>query len=98
MEANLTVRANEYTVLGTEHVSFTTKEGLLMEGVNLYGKRPIDPKRGQGERAERFFLSAAKVAALPFKLRTAQRVEIVYNRWGRVETLRLLDDEAIDIG
>lgn len=86
-----------YEIIGTEGKSFTTKDGKLIEGADLYAKWAINPERGAGYKADRFFLSAAKLAALGFTPKPGQTVEIYYNRYGRVETMRLVDD-VVDIG
>lgn len=87
----------EYSkVIGIKPKSFTTPDGRLIEGTEAYLTRGIDPKRGQGEEAERIFLSTAKLAALDFKPTPGQTVQIFYNRFGKVETMRLVDD-VIDI-
>ena len=41
-------------------------------------------------------MSAAKLAALDFVPAVNQTVEIYYNRFGKVATLRLVDDIIID--
>lgn len=79
-------------------MSFTGKDGSAVEGITLYITEPLDPKRGgQGESAERIFLSTAKVANLGFNLTVGQDVTLYWNRYGKVETLKLLD-ETIDFG
>lgn len=86
-----------YKLMGVENKSFTTKDGKLVEGADIHAKWAIDPKRGAGYKADRFFLSAAKLAALDFKPTPGQTVEVFYNRYGKVETMRLVDD-IVDVG
>lgn len=88
----------EYSkLIGIKPKSFTTPEGKTIEGADAYLTRGINPERGQGEEAERIFLSKAKLAALDFKPTPGQTVEVFYNRYGKVETMRLVDD-TVDVG
>lgn len=86
------------TIIGVQHTAFDTKDGTHIEGSEVYITSPLDPKRGgQGQSSEKFFLSSAKLASLDFTPAPNQKVEIYYNRFGKVNTLRLLDDD-IDFG
>lgn len=84
-------------IIGIENLSFKGSDGTQIDGVTIYGTEPIDPKRGDGERAERFFMSKAKLAALDFTPAPGQTAEVFYNRFGKVATLRLSvsDDDLI---
>lgn len=53
-------------IIGTANSSFKGNEGTQITGTILHVTDPIDPKRGQGESADHFFLSAAKLVALDF--------------------------------
>lgn len=88
---------NTYEVDGVENKSFTTPDGKLIEGADIYAKWAIDPKRGAGYKTDRFFLSSAKLAALDFKPTPGQTVQIFFNRFGKVETMHLVDN-IVDIG
>lgn len=81
-------------VIGTERLSFKGADGTEVKGLNLYVSEAIDPKRGQGERADRYFLSEAKIAALDFTLAPGQVVDLLYNRYGKIATVKLLDDDG----
>lgn len=83
------------TILGRAHTSFKGKDGTLIEGDTIYTMEGIDPRRGEGHRADHFFLSASKLAALDFTLKPGQEVEIYYNRFGKVQTIRLVDDVVV---
>ena len=80
--------------------SFTPKDGKTeISGSTIYTTEPMDPKRGQGEVTDHFFLSTAKLEALDFTPAVGQTVEPLYSRFGKVASLRLLsDDGAIDFG
>ena len=57
----------------------------------------MDPKRGQGETTDHFFLTTAKLATLDFVPAPGQMVEVFYNRYGKVATLKLVGDDNIII-
>ena len=79
------------TIVGLSRTSFTGQDGTPVEGKNFFVTEPIDPKRGEGVSAERFFLSRAKLAALDFSPEVGQVVDVLYNRFGRVTSLSLVD-------
>lgn len=82
--------------MGQETTNFVTKDGKEINGSTFYTAETISSQRGEGEKGDRFFLSAAKLAALDFVPAVNQTVEIYYNRFGKVATLRLVDDIIID--
>lgn len=82
-------------LIGIEHTSFTGNDGTPVTGTTLYGTEGIDPKKGQGEKIFRCFLSTAKFSALDFKPTLGQTLGIVYNRYGKVDTLTLVDDGTV---
>lgn len=84
-------------VRGIKSIKFVSKEGNDISGNSLYLSYPLDPANGgQGEGFEKVFLSSAKMAALPFKPSIGDEVELFYNRFGKVETIRAID-VALDI-
>ena len=87
---------DEHKIVGTQDTAFKTKDGQMMEGKTVYTEQSIPPGRGAGYRTDKFFLSAAKLAALDFQPSVGDTVQVLYNRWGRVQTIRLVD--VIDIG
>ena len=88
---NLIVR-----IIGRETTDFIAKDGQRISGTTFHTAETISSQRGEGEKGDRFFLSAAKLAALDFVPAVNQTVEIYYNRFGKVATLRLVDDIIID--
>ncbi len=84
-------------IIGTANSSFKGNDGTQITGTTVYTTEPIDPKRGQGESADHFFLSAAKLAALDFTPAVGQDVTVFYNRYGKVATIKL-NDEVLDLG
>lgn len=87
-------------IIGIENTSFNGSDGTQIVGKTFYASEPIDPKRGQGERADRFFMSRAKLAALDFDPAPGQTVQVLYNRFGKVAVMKLVTDDTdvIDIG
>lgn len=77
-------------IVGTRNVSFKGKDGSPVEGTKLYLTGPMEPDRGVGLETEEIFLSTAKKANLSFALEVGIEVEVVYNKYGKVETLKLL--------
>lgn len=84
-------------IIGVENTSFTGKDGTPVTGKTIYVTEEISPKRGKGKRADRIFLSNAKLSNLDFAPELDQTVEIYYNRYRKVETMRLVDDAEIVI-
>lgn len=85
-------------IIGVKNTSFTGSDGTQVEGMTFYATEAIDAKRGHGERAERFFLSKAKLAALDFTPAVGQETEVLYNRYGKIAALKLVDpDDGIVI-
>lgn len=82
----------EYEIIGMESVNFTGKDGALVQGANIYAATQIDPGRGIGRCAQKFFLSKAKLNALPFEPQPGQIVNILYNKYGKPQTLTLISD------
>lgn len=87
---------DEHKIAGMQDTAFTTKDGQTMEGKTIYTEKSFPPGRGMGYQTDRFFLSSAKLAALDFKPTVGQTIEVYYNRFGKVQTIRLVD--TIDVG
>ncbi|MET0017952.1 hypothetical protein [Oscillibacter sp.] len=85
-------------IIGISPTDFTTKDGKRIEGSTIYVTEPLDSKRGgQGKSAEKFFISTSKLSALDFKPALGQSVEVLYNKFGRIQTIRHCDD-SVDFG
>ena len=84
-------------LIGIVPTSFTPKDSdTPIEGATYYTTEPIDPKRGVGDKGDSFFMTKAKMAALDFTPAIGQEVEVLYNKFGKISTLRLLSD-ALDV-
>lgn len=81
---------------GLEHKSFTTKEGDTIEGVSLYVTDKIPPQRGEGCMGDRIFLSKNKLNDLSFVPAVGMDIEVLYNKYGKVSTIRLITDAGSD--
>ena len=79
-----------------EKTDFTAKDGTRVTGTTFYTAETIPSQRGEGEKGDRFFLSAAKLTALDFVPAVNQVVELYYNKYGKVASLRLVDDIIIN--
>ena len=86
------------TIIGVNTISFQGKDGNLVEGTNLYTTAPLDPaKGGSGCSAEKFFLSQARLAELDFTPKVGDEVEVLFNRFGKVATVRKLPAPADEV-
>ena len=83
-------------IMGLEQKSFTTKEGDTIEGVSIYITDKIPPQRGEGCMGDRIFLSKNKLNDLPFVPAVGMEVEVLYNKFGKVSTIRLIADAGSD--
>lgn len=85
-------------IVGIADTNFTPKDSdKPIEGKTLYTTETMDPRRGQGETTDHFFLTTAKLATLDFVPAPGQMVEVFYNRYGKVATLKLVGDDNIII-
>ena len=83
-------------IIGFEHKSFTTKEGDTIEGTSIFIADKIPPQRGEGCMGDRNFLSKNKLNDLPFVPAVGMEVEVLYNKFGKVSTIRLIADAGSD--
>ena len=84
-------------VIGVVYTNFTARDGTTIEGQTLHTTEPISAERGIGESGDRFFLSKAKLSTLDFVPAPGQSVEVFYNRFGKVASLKLVSDDSIVI-
>lgn len=84
-------------VIGVVYTNFTARDGTTIEGQTLHTTEPISAERGIGESGDRFFLSKAKLSTLDFTPAPGQTVEVFYNRYGKVASLKLVSDDSIVI-
>lgn len=88
---------DERKVAGVEYMEFTGRDGETVSGMTVHTTEKIDAKRGQGERTDHFFLSKKKLSTLGFVPAPGQLVEVFYNRYGKVATLKLVSEDTIII-
>lgn len=80
-------------IIGISNTSFTPKDSETpIEGSTYHVTEPIDPKNGVGFKGDKFFLTRTKLSTLDFTPAIGQEVEVLYNKFGKVATLRLLSD------
>lgn len=84
-------------VVGVVPWSFD-KDGKHFEGVSLHTLEDLDPKQGMGKLTEKISLSREKLDAAGVEPLPGQTIQIVYNRFGRVETIILISDPDFDTG
>lgn len=84
------------TIIGILDVKFTSKDGNLVTGKSLYLTEPIPSGKGIGCTVEKVFLTSSKIADLDFGLELEQEVEIFYNKYGKAQSLKLIDSDKLD--
>ena len=81
-------------IIGIRKSDFPTKTGEMIKGYKVYVSDAIDPRHGQGQSAEHFYLSERKLSMMngidPFSL-LGHEVKLYYNRYGKVDTVEVLD-------
>lgn len=89
-----------YTIVGLQPTSFPSRDDpkVLIEGVTIYVTTPLDSKKSgtKGLKADKLFLTNAKISDLSFLVDTDQLVEIYYNKYGKVQSLRLVEEKEVD--
>lgn len=83
-------------IMGLEQKSFTTKEGDTIEGTSIFIADKIPPQRGEGCMGDRVFLSKNKLNDLSFVPAVGMEVEVLYSKYGKVSTIRLIADAGSD--
>lgn len=91
---HITMEIITMKITGIRKSDFPTKTGEMIKGYNVYVVDNIDPRHGQGQSAEHFYLSERKLSMIngidPFAL-LGHEVKIYYNRYGKVDTIEVLD-------
>ena len=76
-------------IVGIRKSDFTARTGYT-----VYVMDNIVPQHGQGQSAEHFYLSQRKLTEMngidPFSL-LGHEVKLYYNRYGKVDTVEVLD-------
>lgn len=83
-------------IVGVALTRFKTKDNVEISGKTIHVTEPIPKDRGQGCSTDHFFLSDARLSALPFQVAVGQTVTPLYSRFGKVVSL-ILEDEEVDI-
>lgn len=83
-------------IVGVELVDFE-KDGKKVSGTRFYTLEDIPADRGTGKKADKIFMSDAKLKQIGFTPSVGQTVSVYYNRYGAVVYLTLVDD-LIDLG
>lgn len=77
-------------IIGYRNSSFNAADGSHIEGVNFYCTYPIS-RHGFGEAVYKFFLSNNKISRLDFEPEVGMEIDAIYNRFGKVESISLID-------
>lgn len=75
-------------VIGFKKSDFKTTEGNMIHGVNLYLGYPLRGEDCGGMAVERYYMTDAKLAANGYTPRVDDTVEVAYNRYGKLESIR----------
>ena len=78
------------TLVGYRNVSFTRKDGTEVKGTSFYFSYPIDEKSGQGCAMDKAFFSPQRIERLSCQPTVGDEVEVIYNRYGKPEDMRIL--------
>lgn len=80
-------------IIGMKKSNFTTKEGTLIEGFNVYLTYELTGEGADGLGCERVYITQAKIDKCGLKPEVGDSVELSYNRFGKVAAiLPMLDD------
>lgn len=82
-------------IIGIEEIRFMGKDGKEVVGKRIHFTDPIDAGRGIGDAGDKIFLSATKLASLDFAPAVGQAIDILYDRYGRVKAIRVVEDDII---
>ena len=83
-------------IVGIRPSNFTASDGTKIEGKMVFVTEPMTTPNAQGKSTDRFFLSKKKLDELGFELAVGVEVEALFNRYGKVATLKQLDYLDID--
>lgn len=74
-------------IIGYKRNNFTTREGTVINGINIYLTYPVTGTDAEGMVAERIYMSDGKLAKCSYKPRIGDEVTVVYNRYGKPEAI-----------
>ena len=83
-------------IIGIRPSSFTASDGTKIEGKTVFVVESMTTPGAEGKSADRIFLTKKKLDDLGFSLVVGMEVEIFYNRFGKVATLKQADYLDID--
>lgn len=82
---------NLYEVLGYKKVEFE-KNGNFISGFRIYLSIPFADGKGVGLSAENIFLSSKKLNEMGYSPNLGDKLDLYYNRYGKVELVKLVPD------
>lgn len=75
-------------IIGYKKSDFKTDKGEMIRGMNLYLGYPLNGDNCGGMAVERCYMTDAKLAANGYTPRVDDTVEVAYNRYGKLESIR----------
>ena len=77
-------------IVGFKRADFTSKEGTMITGYNLYLSYPITGEDASGSAFERYYLTDAKLAKCGYKPRVGDEVNVSFNRYGKPDIITVV--------
>lgn len=74
-------------IVGIKKLDFTTKDGDVIQGQQLFLTNPIEADKGEGDETEKVFLSTDKLAKMAFKPKLYDEVTVIYNKYGKCDRI-----------
>lgn len=74
-------------IIGIKKLDFTTKDGDVIKGQQLFLTSPIEPDKGEGDETDKVFLSAEKLSTMAFKPKLYDEVTVIYNKYGKCDRI-----------
>lgn len=78
-------------VVGIKRCDFRANDGNQISGYQIFTLKPIE-KNGDGYEAEKLFLSDAKVLGGSVVPCVGDKIEITYNKYGKVDKITAVSD------
>ena len=81
-------------IVGIKHTSFTPRDSdTKISGSTFYITEAFASGKGEGVSTDHFFLSADKLSRLDFAPSVGDVIQVLYNRYGKVETICKADGQ-----
>lgn len=74
-------------IIGYKRSNFTSKDGNLVTGFNLFLVYPLSGEDSAGQACDRLYLTDDKLAKSGYTPHVGDEVNVTYNRFGKVAAL-----------